>query len=354
MHVAICLSYNSPMGGLHLNVFDTCRQLRAAGHRVSVFCSGGPFGEMLRDIGCFVRLLGARPSTAYTFDLVHVHPGVSRQLGERLARDLNIPLFATFHGKWFNRIERSTAPYTHLFGVSPAICDRLKKALPEARARISLMPNAIAPTEDSAPRRPRTANGGLDILVASRLAADKHPVTETLLALWALQQRRGDTALRWHIAGQGAGLEQLQAFCAAHPAFTAQVQLHGWLESPQLHALMGRCDVALSPGRSALEAMNMARAVIPLGSGGCQGLLTPARFEECAYSNFGGAFGRVTQDPAQVFEDLQQLAHSGAAPALGGDMQRLVRQNFDLHTHHKRLMKFYTKAVRDNRAQSTP
>ncbi len=347
MHVAICLFYNSPMGGLHLNVLDTCRQLRKAGHAVTVFCPGGPFGFLLDELGCTVLPLTGHAETAFDFDVIHVHPGFSRKLGEDLSRRLKLPLFATLHGKWHNQIARTHEAYTHIFGVSHAICDTLKRAMPAARRRISWMPNAVAPVEET-DAQILDPSGALKILVASRLAADKQTVTEMLLDLWYLQHRRGIIGLDWHIAGDGEGLDRLAGFCSAFPEFAPRVTFHGWMDQDQLRRMMRASDVVLSPGRSAIEAMNMARPVIPLGSGGCQGLVTPDRFEICAYSNFGGAYGRVSKEAADVLEDLVNMSKPGQGPALGRRLQALVRQDFDLETHHKRLMKFYAKAVRDN------
>ena len=349
MHVAICLFYNSPMGGLHLNVLDSCTQLRAAGHRVTVFCPGGPLGVLLQDLGCTVLPLGAVPPDADRFDLVHAHPGAIKPAA-RLAHDRDLPLFVTYHGRWLQMIQTITPECAHVFGVSDAICDALRAAVPAARKRISLMPNGISPlpAPDSPPP---PADAPLGILVASRFASDKQAVTEMLLDLWYLQDRRGITGLHWHIAGDGEGIDRLQAFCAAFPGIAPGVTFHGWLDSAATQNLIRSCDVSLGPGRSALEAMNLARPVIPLGSGGCQGLVTADRFGDCAHSNFGGAFSDQHRDAASVLDALTGLRDGDRGRALGLQLQSLVRQNFDLASHHARLMKFYVKAVRDRRAQ---
>jgi len=346
LKIAIVLHFNSPFGGLHHNIQDTLSYLHIEGHAVNIYCPGGPFSDMLRNLGYSVDSLEPDMSSLPNFDIVHMHPGPpSITLGLKIAKQTNASLFITYHGRWLGSLKSIAIKCAGIFGVSRAICDAIHETIPKSNASIYFMPNGIdphiLPSPSAAPNRTRKLN----ILVASRFSAEKAPLLDLLFDIWGAQARRQLKGLCWHIAGTGPEEARLRSAVDALPALKDLVIFHGWLDQTALAEQMNAADVAVAPGRSAIETMARGIPTVAVGSGGVVGLVTTDHMERAAYSNFGGAYTPNTVTPKDVLDDLIALQKWQTRKCLGDISRDYVLKNFDSRVHHTRLMDIYRAAV---------
>ncbi|MGX9353361.1 glycosyltransferase family 4 protein (plasmid) [Shimia sp. W99] len=341
---------------MHENVRETVRRLCIHGARVTVVCSGGPFAASLRETSAQVletdyELINGLVKEALKwgpFDLVHVHPGPSREFGLRLARVAGIPVCLTLHGEWLDNIHMFWDRFARIFTVSQAVRDKTLKAAPAAAGFVEMMPNGVdlekftvyqrlAPPESG--RRPR-------VIVASRFDADKQRLTDFLVELWQVQ--KPEAVFHWEVAGTGTQIGQLQqaADRLNRTYGTDLVRFHGWLEASALYELYTVCDFSISPGRSAMESMAMGLPTVALGSQGCFGLITPDRTDQAAWSNFGGAGLLEQTAPTSVLEEMLRLWQSSAKfLATARFVADYIHKNFDAAHWHDQLESTYLSVL---------
>jgi len=352
MKIAITLFFRAPLGGLQDNIHATAVNLMKNGHEVMVFCPPGPFQEILKRDAIPVMDLIRGAADGLSFDLVHAHPGESRVFGQRLAQQLDIPLFVTFHGSWIDDVISYHGECTRILAVSGAVRDKVVSAAPEAADKVEIIPNAVDLTRVTAgASSSRPAEGEyMRVLVASRFDVDKKRLITSLISLWEEQAARSIRNIFWELAGDGTLLDDMREACQRIFGEGAPVRFYGWLDKPALSQLFETADVALAPGRSALEAMAWEKPVVPVGSAGCFGLLTETSFDSAAYCNFGG-FGLVSEPTSEtVITDLAALAANPVRRAeLGHLSRRYIETHFDLANHHYSLERLYRIAIEAHR-----
>jgi glycosyltransferase involved in cell wall biosynthesis len=358
--IAIPVFFKVPSSGLHENVKDTIRHLREQGASVSVFSPPGPFCRQVVDLGAAWFELNERGwtpkeivSLLSQFDLVHAHPGPARKLGLRIAKLSRCPFLITFHGAWLNHVHTYSADCTYIIAVSDAIAEAIEAAAPEATNRIIVVRNGsnferqIELPRDVAAKDKAT----LDVCVASRFDQDKILLVEFLKRAWRLQGEVGDAVIRWHVAGAGS---ELNALIAAAEYLNSKVgrpsvTFYGWLGRTDLDAVYANCDIAVCPGRSAIDAMALGLPVIAVGSKGCAGLVTSQNFALLSRSNFGG-FGLADPWSAEeVIECLRDLAvHRAELSTNAQQVYSLARAQFAAGRQNRILQRLYERALQDH------
>lgn len=367
MRVAIPLRFNAPLGGLQDNVRATARFLRAGGHRPVIFCPPGPFAEEMRADGVEVWTTGFgeddglldRLKMGERFDVVHAHPGSSRVFGLSLAQHFGCPFLITIHGRWLDGIHKYAKACAAIIAVSPAIKAEILRRVPAVEQRIEVIPNATYPvdgdqrwsTGKTLRRRVRalTRTSKLKVMVASRFDTDKRRLTDFLLHIWEKQVAAAEAGIEWQIAGTGSDLTELvsAAESMSQRMNRRLVDFKGWLAHEELARVSHECDVAVAPGRSAIDAMALGLVVVAVGSAGCAGMATPDRFDELAHANFGG-FGLQTEvDAAKILDDLVELkGNIGRLEQISRASVQYVRTHFDQEQCNRRLFGLYEAALK--------
>lgn len=342
------------MGGLQENVRDTAIFLRSKGVEVTVVSPDGPFSHSLNEMGVAtvttdfedLSQLTREVSALGQYDIVHVHPGPSRQLGLELASSLRLPIVMTFHGAWLNRVDVYHQSLDRILAVSPAIEERLASLVPEAASKISLMPNSVV-VDDSTPPK-GSPSGRFAIIAASRFDADKRNVTEFLRELWETQAGLRLDNFEWDVAGAGEGIEELEEVARHVEKELGRrlVRFHGWLPPSRLREIHEEAAVAISPGRSAIEAMGAGVPTIALASHGCVGLVDETTIDKAAYCNFGGFGLEVPASAVEVIEQLKAL-HENADrwQAVSTKSRKFVKERFERSFWNERLWEYYNEAV---------
>lgn len=301
----IVVHWLTDFGGLHENVLDTAAGIAAAGWQVTVLAPPSRVGSRfqaagvrllenaMEDIGAAARLALARGP----FDLVHAHPFQARQVGAAVAAALHVPLIVTIHGQYDDDFPEYRASVSRIVCVSAAVAEHVAERAPALRGRLSVIPNGVD-FGVFAPEPTRSVAAGekaaLRIAVASRLDPDKgvlaQAVTDLVDHLGGAQER-GRVELR--IAGERLYGPASNPFTQAidraiqHPRI--DVVRSGWLDDRgALRQFLVGADVAVAPGRAAMEAIACAVPTIAAGSRGYVGLVTEETLALAQATNFGG------------------------------------------------------------------
>jgi glycosyltransferase involved in cell wall biosynthesis len=220
--------YSMELGGAEMLVAQLGRMQRAAGHDVTVcaYSKLGPLGEVLRDEGLTVHVLGeAHPAkTMFRYlklfrtlqpDVVHCHnpaPTLQAAFGARLAGAKCV--VATRHSLVSPPYDRAAEAKFSLIarcfvdavvGICDITCDNLRGAPLANRRQIMRVYNGAAPIEEAVPIP--AGEGEFVLLFVGRLAEVKD--LPTMLRAFALAVER-EPRLRLWIVGDGAVRARLQ------------------------------------------------------------------------------------------------------------------------------------------------
>jgi glycosyltransferase involved in cell wall biosynthesis len=325
-----------------------------------VFSPPGPFCQQVVELGAEWFELNERGwtpkeivSLLSQFDLVHAHPGPARKLGLRIARLSQCPFLITFHGAWLNHVQTYSADCAYIIAVSDAIAEAIEAVAPEAANRIFVVRNGSNFDAEIEWQHDLTAKdkATLDVCVASRFDEDKIMLVDFLERTWRLQAEICDAEIRWHVAGTGSelnGLISAAEYLNSKVGRTA-VTFYGWLGRTDLDAVYANSNLAMCPGRSAIDAMARGLPVIAIGSKGCAGLVTSQNFGLVSRSNFGG-FGLADPwSPEDVIECLKDLSVCrGELSTHAQQVYPLARAQYAAERQNRILQGLYEKALQEH------
>jgi glycosyltransferase involved in cell wall biosynthesis len=334
-------------GGLHENVLDTAAGLIAGGWQVTVMAPPSKFGsrlvaagarlieDSLEDVPTGLSLALADASAHGKFDIVHAHPFQARRVGMAVAKALGIPLLVTIHGQYDDEFDQYGSSVQCVVCVCTRIAEFVARLQPALKARLAVAPNGVdfsvfAPAEAvrpmPGPERPTT------IAIASRLDPDKgvlSQVVRDLVEYLAATGKPGQFELC--VAGDRLYGPPDNPFTAAIDRAAASgvvmVRRAGWIDDrAALQRFLAGADIAVAPGRAAMEAIACGVPTIAAASRGYIGLVTTDNLELARDTNFGG---------------VQETATAYAADAVVADFSNALR-----------VPRAATAALRDNLRRS--
>ena len=349
MRILITVFFNAPLGGLQLHVRAQAKALTAAGFEPVVLVKPGPFADMLSSEGIMTietDFADPEPAAAVAlasgpFGLVLAHPFKSRVAGMAVAKAQAIPCIVTMHGQYLDGMPQWKDEVSLVTAVSSAIRDSLvaqaaidpKKIVviangvdtdlyqPAAAARLSGMFPDL-PLNDKRPR----------IVFSSRLDVDKQFILDVVKETWTRMIDLNQFDQDWWIAGDGTQRADMELAAQQVDQAAGRKVVHflGWLEEEGLAAVYAAADLAIAPGRCALEAMACATPVIAIGSKGYAGLVDEDNFLAGAYGNFGGA-GTKWDDylPGRMHGEIESIIHNPERlKSLGQTMSGMMKAFF--------------------------
>ncbi|TDU22331.1 glycosyltransferase family 4 protein [Arthrobacter sp. JUb115] len=285
-------------GGLHENVLDESISLLRAGFRVTVACSESRLAKRLRLIGCrvvgidwdypeesFVRVMNSGP-----YSIVHAHPFLSRELGIRVAKASEIPIFVTMHGNYLDYANSWGDQVDHIVCVSEAHRDQLLSKVPGLPPwNVSVISNGISDDKfDSrlVPLQEKLQAGEVEIVVASRLDGDKGPIIETVLdVVNEVGVNMPALQTKVTVVGEGAASAKFRDQFASSGV---DVDFLGWRVSERIGPLLRQAALSIAPGRAAAQSLAVGTPTVAVGSQGLAGLQTGVNLQKGWWSNFGG------------------------------------------------------------------
>lgn len=311
--VLIPVFFNAPLGGLQENVRSQALGLRDRGFEPMVVCRAGPFADSIEAaaVGVLRSEFDSPTSDAtrvldeFVPDLVHCHPFKSRVLGLRVAEIVGCPAICTIHGLYHADIARWIERVVQVVAVSEGVRDYLVDRVPAVRAKTVVIPNGVN-TDRFAPHQETPAHTGIVILVAGRFDVDTPLLVELLIDTWTRQREDREYGVRWEIAGHGALFGELSASANRLNEDSGEcvVNLHGWLDQDALAALHERVDLAVAPGRNALESMASGVPTITVGQKAYYGPNWRAGTDGMAW-NWGHVHDRGFE-PGDLYRDIKE------------------------------------------------
>lgn len=292
----------APWGGLHENVWYSCRGLKQYGAEITVACRAGVLVDKLRADGIKVHVvddwddwrLDAEELASESWDIVHSHPFRSRELALHVAEHTSAKLISTFHGHNRDVVYRWGDRATSLVAVSRAHAQMLSETSGVHGHNVFVVPNAVRDEVLAVPQLPwgeKVADGQATVTVASRLDADKRALLDCVDQLTdaLISDPNG---LQWHVqvAGSGAASGEVAAFIAAQSTKSPRVRFEelGWVSSEDIPDLLRRSVIAVASGRGAAQSLAVGTPVVAFGSQGIYGLQVGVNLQYGLWGNFGG------------------------------------------------------------------
>jgi glycosyltransferase involved in cell wall biosynthesis len=325
MHILITVHFNAQHGGLHENVFATVRQCLKRKHQVSVLCREGEFANRLQDLGVQVittdyELIGKTTEKVLSapinnYDVVHTHPGPSRKVALKVAEQKEIPIFATFHGMWYDSVYIYSDKYSAIFPVSEGVKDFLKEKVTHNHEKLLVMPNGVNKglfTPANNFYNNQTKDPSINISLVTRLDKDKDFIIQLFYKALQYTYKHYRNKVTWTIVGDGSELEMVKNNCLDITRGDSQlVQFSGWKTEEALRDSYLDSDIVIAPGRCALEAMSCGKPVIAIGSKKYNGLVNKDTWMNGVYTNFGGV-GNKFDDyiEGSIENDLKKVIDS--------------------------------------------
>jgi len=347
-NLGISAWYRAPMGGLQENIRATALHARSENFDVRLALPFGPFRDSLLaqglgvigvDFDCEKSLGEARDYLA-PCNVLHAHPGPSRQLLLDLSAKTGAPLFFTVHGAWVDSIAQYADRLAHVFCVSASIRRRVHSLIPTCHDRISIAPNGVDFTHFDAP----SAVEARTIVVASRFDADKRNVVDLVRLMWERQAAEQDFDVEWIVAGQGTLIGELHE--AAESLYSNAgkrlVAFDGWITSPQLAKRYSEASAIVAAGRGAMEAVAMGRPGIAVGSGGACPLFDMPGLLAATECNFGGlgSAALADLDIPSLWTSLSR-ASSGGYADFGREGSAFIREHLHVDAINARMFERY-------------
>lgn len=283
-------------------------------------------------------------------DVIHAHTGLpDGVVAWIVGRELGIPVVVSEHASTVDTDLADPAAREHyrtllgpeggLLAVSPALADRVARAIGAPAEAIGLLPDPVAesafPLADPADRDPD------ELLWVGSLG--EHKGIDVLIRAFAqVRAERPGTRLRL-IGGERAGGERatwraLADSLGVGPA----VSFDGWLDRAGVANAMARAAVFVHPspsetfGVAAAEAILTGLPVAARPSGGVPWII-----------ELSGGFGRVAEDdhPAALAEAIQAV-RSGALPVDAATARRRLVDAVGEGAVARRAVELYRRAAR--------
>lgn len=340
------------LGGAETHIYELCRALMAAGHTVLAASAGGAHAEQLVALGVRhttlpmaslrpLSLLAARRELARLLrrecpDIVHAHARIPARLAASLCRRLRIPLVTTAH--WVFRADGWRRHLSAWGDITLAVSEDIRAylireyALPEANIRLTrngidtrrFRPcGAKAKDDGASPAKEK----GARIIHVSRLDRGRAACAEALLEI--AKELAGSGLCRELLIVGGGDRER--ALRAQADAINAQigrpfVRMEG--RQSDIAPLLRESDLFIGVSRAALEAMACGLPVILSGDEGYFSILSEAKMQAAAKSNFCARGAPKLQPQALLADILSLLTDEEACRKEGEAGRRFVTRSY--------------------------
>lgn len=344
--LAIFVWYRSMRGGgLHENIRDSITAAEKVFERVVVVCPVSWFSEQYLKVGAEVLEVdfgSVSPEDVLqkigNVNFVHVHPGQSRILGMKFAKLVQAPVVMTIHGAWFDSVDRYWSELYRVIAVSQSIEFEIRRKIPEIRHKLVVINNGVDLgcffSKDS------IENKKIGFVCASRFDIDKEKLLSFVKKCWEFQAQTG-REIQWTLAGDGPSRKEFVDLGISLIG-ERNVNFLGWVQRSELSAVYRSAQIAIVPGRSAIEALASGVSVISIGSSGGYVFVRDAEsFHQAMFSNFGG-YGTPVKDVVyqEVFDFCDQTQNLPSR-----DLIRMIDSYVSLDVINAKLERIYQEGL---------
>lgn len=352
MHILVC-PHELTVGGSQINALELAREVRNAGHRVTVYAAPDVLVSKIEEFG--LDYLPA-PRRRKSLDVRAVYALT------HAARDLGVDLVHTY--EWPPSIEAAYGPALSL-GI-PTLMTVLSMDVPvflphhlpiivgteglarEARDK-GRETHVIEPPIDVEANGPGAVANARKVLklddenfvisVVGRLSAEHEKYLGVLAAIGVVDELAKLTAVTLVVVGDGEGMSDVRARANVVNEYHGSqiIRIEGNLLDPR--PAYAAADVVLGMGASALKGMAFGKPVIVQGAAGFWRLLTPESQDQFLIDGFFGHGGAGATDLEPILRVL--LADRQRRSVLGAFGRSLVEARFDVNRAGERLVDIY-------------
>lgn len=362
MKILYLLHFNAPMGGLHENVYSSALFMKQQNHDVYVVLKEGPLRDRLiendihtikSDYTNIVQTLKDIESSGIHFDIIHAHPGPSRNTALHYSVKHSIPAIMTYHGMWLDSLNQYIDKLSAVICVSEGIKYFAQQKLSHGHEKLFVMPNGY---NDDLYETAQLFNNNdkidtLNISFVSRLDEDK----KFILDVFKIGLKHLSTNEKFHfninIIGEGTLRNHFITECQEMlKNSNHNLKFVGWQVDHNLKQFYLDSDIVIAPGRSAIEAMACGKPVISIGSKNYIGLIKHDNWMTGIYNNFGG-FGKKFEDYdlGSIESDLNILLNDTKNINLIGRFSHdIATSYYKEDTINMRLLSLYQSIILEN------
>ncbi|MEJ5083863.1 glycosyltransferase family 4 protein [Ochrobactrum sp. MYb379] len=352
----ISVFFHAQHGGLHEYVVASIEAALRDGWSVGIVCRDGEFiSERIRGLNVEKMAInfedGAECQRAIeylsTADLIHTHPGKSREIALQASRISKAPVVMTLHGRWTDAVYSYYDELSCIICVSEAVADIVKNYnIINLAEKLVVIPNGVILNDYSElenlvgystfGQKKRTIN------VISRFDSDKRFLVDLVKSLMQEQILRKNYLLNWRFLGDGAivGEIEAQAKLVTSSCPDVSVEFLGWIQQDDLLKELSLSDVCIASGRGAMQSLAFGKPTIAAASVGYALVTKPEDLLKAAYSNFGGVGATIEYSVSLVFD---QLVAAAFHPHQGFPLSAstFVKENYEQFEVDRKLLSIY-------------
>jgi len=353
LHIVIILYFNSPMGGLHLNVMDTVEYLIKKNIPVTVIGKSGIFEEKIFSLKAnyiSIEFENIDYDIKYIISnleepsIIHTHPFKSKDIAIKLAQYYKTPLVMTLHSINDNSIKTYEENIDLFISVSELVKQYIINQNIEAK-KIVTIPNGI--DINKLQQLGNKQSFGFDknyknILTVTRYDKDKKFIVDSIFYSLEIFLEKGFFDFNWTFVGDGSEIQKLKdiALKINTKANREVINFLGWREKEFIVPLYKECDIFIAPGRNVIEAMSFSKPIVAIGSKGYIGIVDESNYLDAIYTNFGGNNNRQKE---LLYGDLNKILSYSQKEleSLGKISYFICKTFFDLEEANKKLLNIY-------------
>lgn len=368
------------IGGTETHVLAVTKQLMAAGHRVIVGTSGGPYLGAFEDAGVEIVTMPFRSDDPLReelthllqhvreivanedIDVLHAHHVGGMKIAAHVAEETGIPLVMTIHGLYYPmlQLQRYIHSCDHIIAVSHPVARWLHEKFPQTRRRVVLIQNGIDTSEFSPGPRDNGFRRDLDvpleetlILSCGRIAWGKTRVLA--VAIESLLHLSNNDKVHLAVVGSGPDKPLIRAIATMvnRQLDREAVRFLGEQKSG-LPDMYRAADIVIGSARVALEAMGCGRPVLAAGNAGYVGPIVGSNVREGWEVYFGDHSGFGPANVSRMTEDLDTLLRTRDTQSNEWERCRAwVGENFNIETVTAQIEGVYRTALKHDGAAAT-
>jgi len=355
-HIVIILYFNSPMGGLHLNVLDTVNFLSSQNILVTVIAKQGVFLDTLKQLNINVIDIDfdmpIKQNVEYIIQtlknpptILHTHPFKAKDIAIGLSKHYKIPSILTLHSINDNSITKYEKNIDIFISVSDLVRDYIigQTNKPE---KVFTIPNGIDSKElDNVATQtlPQLDIEYKTILTVSRYDSDKNFLNDSIIYALKNCLKNKIFDFNWIFIGDGSELSKIESLAIQINKLANRQVIHilGWKDPSYITSIYNQIDIFIGPGRSLIEALYFGIPSIAIGSKGYVGIINDENYLHGIYTNFGGDKSKLYI--SLLYSDFLQLLNlsSSKLQSLKRLSKAIYNSFFDLNNINHKLLNIY-------------
>jgi glycosyltransferase involved in cell wall biosynthesis len=363
MHIFISIFFNAQHGGLHLNVLDSVEALIKEGHEVTVLSKDGMFSEKVTELGAislitdFLDIEDTVTNIIQNLkkspDIIHAHPGKSREVALVLNNHYKAPLILTLHSLYLDKLFQYHKKLDAIFVVSELIKHRIIEEIEDIdRKKIFILHNGIdidyyRGLEKIKPKIGFDTSASQKLLIVSRYDKDKTFIVKSLVYMLETILKRREFELEIIVVGNGTELYLLKELAVKINAEANKniVKFLGWMDKESFIGLYDEADISIGAGRSVIESLSFGLPTIALGSKGYIGIIDNSETIQAGIdNNFGGNWSIDDTSHQKLYQDIHILVNYSKKEKekIGKLSQSIVNTFYDLKIINNTLVNLYS------------